>query len=197
MSNTWDKTVNCGTVAGRAAMPVQVFKTRIDLNAISGLAANDTINVFKLPQGCIVMAFGCKVVVQPAGTALTLTFGAAHGATVSGTAAVLAGSTAQAVGTVDPATITAGANQAVSSLASAPANYFEWLEVEEMGAPGSTPPSTQPLLTVSPTTVTGVTDFGEYDFYAVIADLTGVVTRDPASTRTLTEFGQVTGAPMV
>jgi hypothetical protein len=193
---TWDKTVNCGTVGLVSAMPVQVFKSRIDINAIAGLAANDIIDVFKLPQGCVLLAFGLKVVVAPKGTALTLTFGSAGGAggSIGGAAAVLAGSTPQALGVVDPATLT---TPVFNSMVPAPANYFEWMETEMVTTMSSGQYTAQPVLTVSPTTVTGVTDFGEYDFYAVVADLTGIVARDPASARVLTEFSNVTGAPVV
>jgi len=43
------------------------------------------------------------------------------------------------------------------------------------------------------TTVTAVTDFGIYDFFAIVADLTGVTAQDTSGTRTLIENSDVSG----
>lgn len=181
---TIDKTTNQANVPPIfAGSTVYVVKQRIDLNAIPGLAASDVIKVFNLPEGCILLGFGCKVVKPALGTALTLTFGSANGGTVAGT-----GDGKSTAGTIQAATLT---DPKIPSKLSNPSPGFEWLQ-QEMGSG-----SNQPYLTVSPTTVTAITDFGVQDYYAIIADLTGVVARDPASTRVLSENSNIAGLPVV
>ncbi len=189
---TYDKTGSGNQPPAVGVNSVYAMKQRIDLKVAgagnaAAVVASDVVKVFDLPNGCVILAFGLKVVVPAAGTTQTVTFGSANGGNISGTAAMVAGSTPQASGVIDLATLT---DPTIPSKVTLPSKGFEWLETEIAT-------SSQPYLSLTMTTMTAITDPGVVDVFAVIADLTGVVPRDPNSARPLTNLGEIAGYPVV
>jgi hypothetical protein len=156
---TWDKTINSGPGAAPAisGSTVYVVRNRIDFGAIAGLAAGDTVNVFDLPQGCILLGYGLTVVRKAVTGTETITFGSANGGTFAGTASGTSNNN-----TIVACTLTDGK---ISSRLSAPASGFEWMAQVGSG-------TTQPTLTAVATAL--ATTPGMYDFYAIVADLSPV-----------------------
>jgi hypothetical protein len=152
----WDKTSNAGPGAAPAVggTTVYVVKNRVDFGAVTGLVAGDTINVFDLPQGCILLGYGLTVVRKAVTGTETITFGSANGGTVSGTASGTSNNN-----TIVACTLTDGK---IPSKLPVPASGFEWMAQVGSGA-------TQPTLTAVATAL--ATTPGMYDFYAIIADL--------------------------
>jgi len=156
---TWDKTSNAGpgTAPAIAGTTVYVVKNRIDFGAITGLIAGDTVNVFDLPQGCILLGYGLTVVRKAVTGTETITFGSANGGTIPGTTCGPCNNN-----TILPCTVTDGK---IPSKLPAPASGFEWMAQVGSGA-------MQPTLTAVATAL--ATTPGMYDFYAIIADLSAV-----------------------
>jgi hypothetical protein len=156
---TWDKTINAGPGAppAIAGATVYVVKNRIDFGTIVGLAAGDTINVFDLPQGCILLGYGLTVVRKAVTGTETITFGSANGGTIAGTASGTSNNN-----TIVACTLTDGK---IASKLPAPPSGLEWMAQVGSG-------TTQPTLTAVATAL--ATTPGQYDFYAIIADLSTV-----------------------
>lgn len=156
---TWDKTSNAGPGAAPvvAGTTVYVVKNRIDFGAITGLAVGDTVHIFDLPQGCILLGYGLTVVRKAVTGTETITFGSANGGTIAGTASGTSNNN-----TILPCTLTDGK---IPSKLLAPTSGFEWMASVGFG-------TTQPTLTAVATAL--ATTPGMYDFYVIVADLSAV-----------------------
>ena len=118
---TYDVAPSTG-VALRGSTRVSVLKNVIDFDALYKTTdafgvvtwnkpiAADIVKTHKVKAGSIVLAYGAKCLTAPAGTALTVTFGATTG-TIAGTFTQTA-----ALGSVNAATVTAGVLSAATDL---------------------------------------------------------------------------------
>jgi hypothetical protein len=110
---TYDKTTGNAGVPRVGSSSVYRVKNIIDLltaNSGGAFVAADVIKTLNIPANSQVLYYGVRCLRAPAGTALTVTFGASSG-TIAGTFAQTA-----TLGSLNPATVTAGLLAADTSL---------------------------------------------------------------------------------